>query len=172
MMSLSVYELEGNSITSLDLAGKYPDSTLFPEQRAIAETVKPDCTYLNSIYNATTKQILCQVFISGEFLVRVYADNRTELFQENAVVNGTTYDYVYFENNEPITYYMPTGDNVSFCEYDFATNTQQWIKYSEHYDTIPADKKPLLDDFAYNNQIFAWSDQAIGFIVEFIEVTL
>jgi len=171
-MPLTVYELEQKSITELNLIGEYPSSTLFPEQRAVADTVKPNCLYLNSIYNATTQQVLCRVFISGEFLVRVYTDNRTELFQQNAVVNGVTYDYVYFENNEPITYYMPTGDDISFSEYDFATNTQQWVKYSEHYDTIPADKKLLLDGFAYNDQIFAWSDQAIGFIVEFIEGTL
>jgi hypothetical protein len=171
-MPLTVYELEQKSIDALNLVGEYPSSTLFPEQRAVADTVKPNCLYLNSIYNATTQQVLCRVFISGEFLVRVYTDNRTELFQQNAVVNGVTYNYVYFENNEPITYYMPTGDDISFSEYDFATNTQQWVKYSEHYDTIPADKKLLLTDFAYNNQIFAWSDQAIGFIVEFIEGTL
>jgi hypothetical protein len=171
-MSLTVYELEGISIFSLNLDGKYPDSNLFPEKKAIAETVKPNCAYLNSIYNATTKQILCQVFTSGEFLVRVYSDNTTKLFQENAVVNGVKYDYVYFENNEPIAYYMPTGDDISFSKHDFATRTQQWITYSQHYDTIPEDKKPLLADFAYNNQIFAWSDQDIGFVVEFIEVTV
>lgn len=168
-MAYTVDQLETNSVISLGLTGEYPSSTLFPEQRAIADTIKPNCLYLNSIYNATTKQVLCHVFISGEFLVRVYSDNRTELFQENAVVNGVTYDYVYFENNEPVTYYMPTGDEVSFSEYDFATNTQQWIKYSEHYDTIPTDKKPLLSDFPYNNRIFAWSNQAIGFIVEYVE---
>jgi hypothetical protein len=171
-MTLTVKELEANSAAALNITGVYPSSTVFPEQMAIADTVKPGCLYINSIYNATTKQVLCHVFISGEFLVRVYADNRTELFQENGVVNGVTYDYVYFENGEPITYYKPTGDDISFSEYDFATNTQQWVKYSQHYDTIPADKKPLLDGFAYNDQIFAWSDQAIGFIVEFIEGTL
>lgn len=171
-MALTVNQLETDSYIALNLVGEYPSSKLFPEKRAIAETVKPDCLYLYSIYNATTKQVLCQGFLSGNFVVRVYADNSIELFQENAVVNGVTYDYVYFENDVPVTYYKPTGDNVSFCEYDFATNTQQWIKYSKHYDTIPADKKPLLDDFAYNNQIFAWSDQDRGFIVEFIEGTL
>jgi hypothetical protein len=171
-MALTVNQLETKSYGSLNPIGEYPSSTLFPEQSAVAETVKPNCLYLNSIYNATTKQVLCHVFISGEFLVRVYTDNRTELFQQNAEVNGITYDYVYFENNEPITYYMPTGDDISFSEYDFATNTQQWVKYSQLYDTIPADKKLLLDGFAYNDQIFAWSDQAIGFIVEFIEGTL
>lgn len=171
-MALTVNQLETNSVIALNLTGEYPSSTLFPEQRTIAETVKPNCLYLNSIYNATTQQVLCRVFISGDFLVRVYTDNRTELFQQNAVVNGITYDYVYFENNQPITYYMPTGDDVSFNEYDFATGTKQWVKYSQHYDTIPADKKALLDSFQYNNQIFAWSDQPIGFIVEFIEGTL
>jgi hypothetical protein len=165
-MTYTVEQLEGNSIFNLGL--NEPLGELFPEQRAVAETVKPNCLYLNSIYNATTKQVLCQVFVSGEFLVRVYADNRTELFQQNAVVNGVTYDYVYFENNEPITYYTPTGDDISFSEYDFAANTQQWVKYSQHYDTIPADKKLLLSDFAYNDRIFAWSDQQIGFIVEYL----
>jgi hypothetical protein len=171
-MFLTVNQLEGTSVTNLNLSGEYPSSTLFPEKKAIAETVKPNCLYLYSIYNATTKQVLCQSFVSGDFVIRVFADNSIELFQENAVVNGVTYDYVYFENDEPTTYYKPTGDDISFSEYDFATNTQQWVKYSQHYDTIPADKKPLLNDFAYNNQIFAWSNQDRGFIVEFIEGTL
>jgi len=171
-MSLTVNQLEANSYLGLNLVGEYPSSTLFPEKRAIAETVKPNCRYLYSIYNATTKQVLCQGFVSDDFVIRVFADNSIELFQENAVVNGVTYDYVYFENDKPTTYYKPTGDDISFSEYDFATNTQQWVKYSQHYDTIPADKKPLLNDFAYNNQIFAWSNQDRGFIVEFIEGTL
>ena len=171
-MSLTVSQLETNSVLSLGLPGIWPNNTVFLDQQAVAETVKPDCFYLYSIYNATTKQVLCRSFVSGDFVIRVFTDNSIELFQENAVVNSVTYDYVYFENNEPITYYKPTGDDVSFSEYDFATNTQQWIKYSQHYDAIPADKKPLLDDFAYNNQIFAWSDQDRGFIVEFIEGTL
>lgn len=171
-MAYTVDQLETNSVVALFLTGEYPSSTLFPEQRAVAETIKPNCLYLNSIYNATTQEVLCRVFISGEYLVRVYADNRTELFQQNAIVNGNTYDYVYFEGSSPITYYAPTGDDVSFSEYDFATNTQQWVKYSQHYDKIPTDKKSLLTSFQYNNQIFAWSDQQIGFIVEFIEGTL
>ena len=171
-MSLTVNQLETNSVLSLNIMGMWPSNTVFLEQKAVAETVKPDCLYLYSIYNATTKQVLCRSFVSGDFVIRVFADNSIELFQENAVVNGVTYDYVYFENDEPTTYYKPTGDDVSFSEYDFATNTQQWVKYSQHYDTIPADKKPLLDDFAYNNQIFAWSNQDRGFIVEFIEGTL
>jgi hypothetical protein len=171
-MALTIYQLETNSVIALNIPGEYPSSTLFPEKRAIAETVKPNCLYLNSVYNATTKQILCRSFVSDDFVIRVFTDNSMELFQENAVVNGITYDYVYYENDEPITYYKTTGDDISFSEYDFATNTQQWVKYSQHYNTIPADKKPLLDDFAYNNQIFAWSDQDRGFIVEFIEGTL
>lgn len=168
-MNYTVSELETNSVLALNLTGEYPNSVILPEKRAIADTVKPNCLYLNSIYNATTKQVLCHVFISGVFLVRVYSDNRTELFEQNYAVGGVLYDYVYLENNQPITYYMPTGDNLSFSEYDFTTNTQQWIKYSEHYETIPTDKKLLLSDFAYNDRIFAWSDQAIGFIVEYIE---
>lgn len=167
-MALTVDQMQKNSVIELNLSGTYPNGVVFPEQRAIAETIKPDCLYLNSIYNATTKQVLCQVFVSGDFVIRVFADNTIELFQKNAVVNGTTYDFVYFENNEPITYYMPTGDDISFNEYDFATNTQQWVKYSQHYDTIPADKKVLLSDFAYNDRILAWSDQQVGFIVEYI----
>jgi hypothetical protein len=167
-MSLTVSELEKTSVINLNLSGTWPNSVVFPEQRAIADTVKPNCLYLYSTYNATTKQVLCQGFLSDNFVVRVYADNRTELFQENAVVNGVTYDYVYFENNKPITYYMPTGDDISFSEYDFATNTQQWVKYSQHYDAIPADKKLLLSDFAYNDRIFSWSDQDRGFIVEYV----
>jgi hypothetical protein len=167
-MALTINQLETNSVISLNLSGAWPNSVVFPEQRALAETIKPGCLYLNSVYNATTKQVLCQSFVSGDFVIRVFADNRIELFQENAAVNGVTYDYVYYENDEPITYYMPTGDDVSFSEYDFATNTQQWVKYSQHYDTIPADKKVLLSDFAYNDRIFAWSDQQVGFIVEYI----
>lgn len=169
-MTYTVDQLEKNSVNGLNLTGVYPNGVILPAQRAIAETITPNCLYLNSIYNATTKQVLCHVFMSGTFLVRVYADNSTELFQQNAIVNDVTYDYVYFDSsNNPVTYYKVNDDQISFSEYDFDTNTQQWVKYSEHYDTIPSDQKLLLSDFPYNDRIFAWSPQQIGFIVEYVE---
>lgn len=168
-MSLSVSQLETNSVIDLKLIGEYPNSRLFPKEKSIAETVKPNCLYLNSIYNATTKQVLCHVFISDLFLVRVYSDNKTELFEQDATVDGVVYDYVYFENTQPITYYKPNDDGVSFSEYDFSTNSKQWVKYSQPYSTIPEDKKPQLIDFTHTDRIFAWSDQPIGFIVEYVE---
>jgi len=168
-MALTVYQLETNSVMALGLVGEYPNSSLFPDKKAVADSVKPGCLYLNSIYNATTKQVLCHVFVSGLFLVRVYQDNRTELFEKDCVVDGVTYDYVYFKNNTPTTYYKTTGDDVSFSEYNFATETKQWDKYSQGYSFIPEDKKELLNDFVHNDRIFSWSVQPIGLIVEYVE---
>jgi hypothetical protein len=168
-MALTVDQLEINSVLALNLTGEYPNSSLFPDKKAVADSVKPGCLYLNSIYNATTKQVLCHVFVSGVFLVRVYQDNRTELFEKECVIDNTTYDYVYFENNTPITYYKTNGDDLSFSEYSFYNNIKQWDKYSQGYSFIPEDRKELLNDFAYNDRIFSWSLQPIGLIVEYVE---
>jgi hypothetical protein len=168
-MTLSVEQLETNSVLALGLTGEYPNSSLLPDKKAVADSIKPGCFYLNSIYNATTKQVLCHVFVSGVFLVRVYQDNRTELFEKDCVVGGVKYDYVYFENNLPITYYKTNGDGLSFSEYTFSDNTKQWDKFSQGYGFIPEDKKQLLNDFAHKDRIFAWSNQPIGLIVEYVE---
>lgn len=168
-MALSIDQLETNSVIALNLVGEYPSVTLFPEQRAIAEVIKPNCVYLNSVYNATTKQTLCHAFSSGSFVIRVYQDNKTAIFEKDCVVDGVKYDYVYFENNLPITYYKTNGDNLSFSEYTFSDNTKQWDKFSQGYGFIPEDKKQLLNDFVHKDRIFAWSDQPIGLIVEYVE---
>lgn len=131
--------------------------------------------YDYSIYNATTKTYTNQVFQAKDensiFLIKVLDGVVTEWYQQDGVINGVKHSYISLDINtgNPIEYYDIVGNVMSKYSLD---GTFIIATYLSDYFTIPQEKQSLLNDFPYNNNIFAWSDKTYGFIVEYKEYDL
>lgn len=129
------------------------------------------CQYLYSVYNATINQKISQVFISGNYLVKVSDGVVTELYESEYDLNGSVYDYVAFGTGDtPIEYYV-YNLNSTFTKYSIDETQAPVLSTISGFDDIPSDKQALLNDFSSTNRIFVWSDKLYGFCVEYVEIS-
>lgn len=169
-MNNTIEKMQSDSISSLGIGWSYLTAGIGNDKKVIAEKLVANCSYLYSVYNASTKETIAQVFISGNYLVKVFNDNSVEFYVKDYIHNGFKYDYVSFGSGiTPLEYYKANENGNSFSKYDIVTNEKLVDTYSGNYHSIPEDKKQLLSDFNNNHAIFAWSDKSYGFIVEYIE---
>lgn len=135
------------------------------------KTGEVNCQYLYSVYNATINQKISQVFISGNYLVKVSDGVVTELYESEYDLNGNVYDYVAFGTGDfPIEYYV-YGDDSTFTKYTIDESEPPVLSVISGYASIPSDKQELLNSFAYTDRIFVWSNKSYGFCVEYVEVS-
>lgn len=156
---------------------QYSDPSFYLNQQQIAnefiatKTGIVETTFNYRVYNATTEENISEVFLAEDgvdsYLIKVSGNQVTEWYQKNGQINGVTYDYVSLDliTDQPIEYYVITGSIMSKYSLDGTLIVTTTLL---GYQSIPEDKKPLLDNFQYINNIFAWSDKYYGFIVEYV----
>ena len=174
-------QIQENYCAFQNVGQSYNDPSFYQANQLVANefiAIKegiPSTQYDYSIYNATTKTYTNQVFIAQDatstFLVKVLNGVVTEWYEENGVIDGVQHAYVSLnlETGEPIEYYDIVGTIMNKYSLDgtFIVST-----HLTGYPTIPEDKLALLEDFPYDNSIFAWSDKTYGFIVEYKQTDL
>ncbi len=132
-----------------------------------------NCEYVYSVYNSNTKQIISRVYASESngylYFIKVTSNGVSEFYKSWGELNGQKHFFVSLDivSEEPVEYY----DIVDGCVVKFDLNGNELSRtITESYDSIPEDKKYLLDDFTFKDSITAWSDKSYGFIVEFYEL--
>lgn len=140
-------------------------------QFIVIKTGIPEVTYNYSVYNATTKEYLSDVFAAvdaeNSYLIKVSNGEVTEWYHQNQVYNGVKHLYLSLDVNtdEVLEYYdliSPSLMHKFLLDGTFVVATQMG-----NYSSIPADKTSMLDDFEFKEWITAWSDKSYGFCIEF-----
>jgi hypothetical protein len=94
----------------------------------------------------------------------------TEWALSGAEYNGKNRLFVALSINDssPIEYY-DRDENGIVIKYNL--NGEELVRtITNGYESIPEDKKYLLENFQFKDSITAWSDKSYGFIVEFYEL--
>lgn len=137
----------------------------------VVKTGIPEVVYRYSVYNATTKEYLSDVFAASDaestYLIKVSNGEVTEWYKQNEIYNGAKRLYVslHVETDAVLEYYDLISETVMHkfsLDGTFIVATKLG-----GYDTVPADKAAMLDDFPFKEWITAWSDKAYGFCAEF-----
>lgn len=169
------YQYQQDFCAFQNVGQAYNDPSFYINQQQIAnefiavKTGIVETTFNYRVYNATTEENISEVFVaedSNYYLIKVSGNQVTEWYQKNGQIDGITYDYVSLDliTDQPIEYYIITGSLMSKYSLDGTLIVTTTLS---GYQSIPEDKKPLLDNFSYINNIFAWSDKYYGFIVEY-----
>jgi hypothetical protein len=133
-----------------------------------------ECEYVYTVFNATINEIISRVYctsgIDGMYYIKVANNSVTEWVKVNGEYNGKSHLFVALsiEDGNPIEYYDIDGSMV-VTKYDLDGNAIVQTIMSG-FESIPEDKKHLLDSFAFKDCITAWSNKTYGFIVEFFEL--
>lgn len=121
--------------------------------------------YLYSVYNVDTQEKIAQVFLSGQYLIKVSNGEVTEWYE----ADRDGYDYVSFGKDfHPLEYYE-MKDISTFVKKDIKTGEEIVDSTIGSFNSLPLDKQELLKDFEYKKNIFVWSQKFYGFIIEYVE---
>jgi len=121
---------------------------------------------LYSVYNATNKEVISQVFSYSDGLVKVTNKKVTEWYKANYKLNGNIYAYVSvsLETEQPLEYYVFVENENVFNKH----NINGEFIVSTNFTQVPQDRISLLTNFEYKDTIMAWSDKSYGFCVEYL----
>lgn len=128
----------------------------------------PNATYLYSVYNTATKEMISQVFGCDGDLIKVSNNEISEWYKANYSLNGINHVFVSINinTNDPIDYYDWAINQAGSVMNKYDLNGQFIV--STNFTPIPQDKIYLLDGFEYINTITGWSDKYYGFCVEYL----
>lgn len=162
ILSFAQLKLEAPSVTNI-----YPNSL---ESKSIAEQHSQiGCVYLFTTYRVDIPNE-ARLFMCGSDWIKVSSDGSIlETYKSNVINSGVKYDFISLnEAGLPIEYYEIV-DNTHYVKKNYMTKEIIATTYLGGYDTIPEENKPLLENFAYKDRIFAWSDKTTGFVVHYID---
>lgn len=135
----------------------------FAESKSITSIV----LYALTNYNATNQQDIANVFVAGNYLIKVANNQVSEYYESDVVVDGVKYAWVSknTQTDDIIDKYVTVENGLD--KYTPDATAEPVRTHFGGYRTIPDNLKPLLDNFEYKEFIQIWSVKSYGFIVEY-----
>jgi hypothetical protein len=129
---------------------------------------EPSTSYLYSVYNATTKEVISQVFGCNGDMIKVSNGQVSEWYKLNYLLNDISHYFVSLDptTEEPLDYYDRDINSAAFVVNKYDLSGQFIVSTS--FTPVPEDKISLLNGFDYSGTITAWSDKSYGFCVEYL----
>lgn len=174
-MILNANNIETTIILSLvQLNLDIPSFALVPphslQSKTIAEQYsQTECVYLFTTYRVDAPNE-ARMFMCGSEWIKVSSEGTiVEKYKANILNTGVKYDFIAFDDSGfPIEYYEVV-DNTHYVKKNYITKEIIATTYLGGYNSIPEDKKSLLENFQHKDRIFAWSDKTTGFVVHYID---